>query len=145
MSDNVHGHQKPERFNINPDNPIFQRDQPDPVVAEIPQGFHGAPALRSELAEYSAEAEKNAALAAVPQPPQDAAVEAADLTARNAAIAADDAAKVAEDAQTNADLVRDGAVDPPVPEDSTGQPSAADLDAVAAEQATADETGPTNS
>jgi len=30
------------------DNPVFQRHQPEANIAEIPQGFHGAPRLRSE-------------------------------------------------------------------------------------------------
>ena len=49
MSDNVHGHQKPAPFRTNPDNPIFARHQPEIVPSDIPQGLHGAPALRSEL------------------------------------------------------------------------------------------------
>jgi hypothetical protein len=178
MSDNVHGHTLPTKFNVNPDNPIFQRDQPDPFVAEIPQGLHGAPALRSELAENSANEQQAIALASVPQPAQDAAIEAADLTARNATIAADDAAQTAADAQANSDLVHQQsdlpAAEPlteaespvfetkeysdgssatgvaPLPDLSpeqqdASQPSAADLDAVAAEQATAEETGPATS
>lgn len=49
MSENVHGHQKPAPFRTNEDNPIFGRQTPEVVPAEIPQGLHGAPALRSEL------------------------------------------------------------------------------------------------
>ena len=50
MSGNVHGHQLPKKgINVNPDNPVFARHEPESVPAEIPQGLHGAPALRSEL------------------------------------------------------------------------------------------------
>ena len=49
MSSNVHGHKLPEPFRTNPDNPIFQRHEPEVAQPEIPQGLHGAPALRSEL------------------------------------------------------------------------------------------------
>ena len=50
MSGNVHGHQLPKKgINVNPNNPVFARHEPESVPAEIPQGLHGAPALRSEL------------------------------------------------------------------------------------------------
>jgi len=49
MSHNVHGHKQPEPFKTNPDNPIFQRHQPEYEQPEVPAGLHGAPALRSEL------------------------------------------------------------------------------------------------
>jgi hypothetical protein len=48
MSHNVHGHKQPEPFKTNPDNPIFQRHQPEYEQPEVPAGLHGAPALRSE-------------------------------------------------------------------------------------------------
>ena len=50
MSGNVHGHQLPKKgINVNPNNPVFARHEPESVPAEIPQGLHGAPALRSEM------------------------------------------------------------------------------------------------
>ena len=48
MSHNVHGHKQPEPFKTNPDNPIYQRHQPQYEEPEVPAGLHGAPALRSE-------------------------------------------------------------------------------------------------
>jgi hypothetical protein len=48
MSKNVHGHTLPTAPNVNPDNPIFQRHQPEYEAPEVPAGLHGAPALRSE-------------------------------------------------------------------------------------------------
>ena len=48
MSHNVHGHTMPEKFGVNEENPIFQRNPPEVIPAEVPAGLHGAPALRSE-------------------------------------------------------------------------------------------------
>ena len=98
----------------NPDNPVFRRQQPEPFVPEIPQGLHGAPALRSELetppldpspvgpSDYFAQ---DTEPAQAPQPAQDSAIEAADQSAHNAAVAAEVADKAADDAAANAEAV----------------------------------------
>ena len=77
MSGNVHGHQLPKKgINVNPDNPVFARHEPESVPAEIPQGLHGAPALRSELepaadTSPAAEAQPEQAAAEAPAEAQD--------------------------------------------------------------------------
>lgn len=114
MSDNVHGHQKPAPYGVNTANPVFARQQPEAVPAEIPQGQHGAPALRSELEPVP----ESPALPAVsegyiegmiepdaPIPAQDAAIDAADESAHNAAVAAEVAEAKADDAAANAEEV----------------------------------------
>jgi hypothetical protein len=124
MSGNVHGHQMPPKgINVNPDNPVFGRDQPDPVIAEIPQGLHGAPALRSEFDESPVPLQPVAdnvdkvrtedsslqpdpvRVPTAPETARNSAIDAADENAHNAAVAAEVAEKAADDAAANAAVV----------------------------------------
>ena len=111
MSENVHGHQKPAKWGVNPDNPVFQRNAPVAEPAEIPQGLHGAPQLRSESEPPASTlapqltTEEAIEVASVPEPAQDSAIEAAEENAHNAAVAAEEAEHKADDAQANAEAV----------------------------------------
>jgi hypothetical protein len=144
-------------------NPVFDRHQPEVNTPEIQQGFHGAPALRSEsdpsndlvpsrfqgreinASEQNLDrtgnvieplrhetrlyddgssatgpaplplnspdeqerlrAETRSRISAAPTPAQDSAIAAADLNAHNTAVAADQAAHTAADAEANAKTV----------------------------------------
>ena len=125
MSMNVHGHQMPTPHGVNESNPIFHRNAPEVIEPEIPAGLHGAPALRSELeqpvplqpkatnvdkvlAEDELLAGTNEPIIQdppAPKPAFDTAKEAADQNAHNAAVAAEEAARVADDAAANANAV----------------------------------------
>ena len=126
MAINIHGHTMPEPWGVNEDNPVFQRNPPQTQASEVPLGLHDAVTLRSESEtngvplqplvanvdkvrnedEQLAEPSQSVLHApVVAQPAQDAAIEAADLNAHNADVAAEDAAKTAADAHANADVV----------------------------------------
>lgn len=127
MSENVHGHQMPKKgINVNPDNPVFDRHQPDPVIAEIPQGRHGAPALRSELTETVETAD-----GPVVMPTDPTSAESVDAAReRGKELAGSGTGRYPEG--TNWTEVSDGTDYPPV---TGSRPSAADLDAAASEEA----------
>ena len=149
MSGNVHGHQLPKKgINVNPNNPVFGRHEPEVVPAEIPQGLHGAPALRSEL-ENPTDASSPAAQVASPI----AEAGTVYLDSDGKPIGVSDGTKITPIDLDKPPVREDGGLvgeeddaeipDAPVsapPPPETALPSESDLDAAAGEQAAADAT-----
>ena len=78
-------------------NPIFERPV-DVLVPDVAPGLHGSVLLRSETGDP---------VPIQPLAAHDAAIEAADLSAHNAAMAAEQATHVADDAAANAEVVHE--------------------------------------